>query len=127
MRFFSKEDHSYRIAKELRDMVVFAPHNLLSDPPFTKLDVLSCRNLLIYLDTALQKRLLPMFHYALQPHGLLFLGTSETISGFNDLFTVVDKRWKVYRGRDTPSTLLVLEGPSTALENRRAWLRPYRG
>jgi two-component system CheB/CheR fusion protein len=60
-------------------MVIFAPHNILSDPPFTKLDFLSCRNLLISLDTALQKRLLPVLHYTLRPHGFLFLGTSETV------------------------------------------------
>ena len=86
-RFFVEEDHGYRIAKEIREMVIFAPHDLISDPPFTKLDVLSCRNLLIYLDASLQKRLVSMFHYALRPHGLLFLGTSETISGFDDLFS----------------------------------------
>ena len=107
-RFFLKEDHSYRIAKEIRDMVIFAPHNVLSDPPFTKLDFLSCRNLLIYLDTALQKRLLPVLHYTLRPHGFLFLGTSETVSGCDDLFTVVDKRWKLYQRKDTASTPLVL-------------------
>ena len=78
-RFFRKGAHSYRIAKEIRDMVIFAPHNILSDPPFTKLDFLSCRNLLISLDTALQKRLLPVLHYTLRPHGFLFLGTSETV------------------------------------------------
>ena len=105
--FLCKENQSYRIAKEIRDMVIFAPHNVLSDPPFTKLDLLSCRNLLIYLDTALQKRLLPVFHYALRPHGLLFLGTSETIDGFDDLFTAVDKRWKLYARKETASTPLV--------------------
>ena len=95
-------------------MVIFAPHDLLSDPPFTKLDVLSCRNLLIYLDTALQKRLLPMFHYALRPHGLLFLGTSETISGFDDLFSAVDKHWKLYKRKETTSPPLFLGLPPTA-------------
>ncbi len=107
-RFFLKENQGYRIAKEIRDMVIFAPHNVLSDPPFTKLDFLSCRNLLIYLDAPLQKRLLPMFHYALRPHGLLFLGNSETISGFDDLFTTVDKRWKLYKQKETASTPAVL-------------------
>jgi two-component system CheB/CheR fusion protein len=96
-RFFTKEDSRYRINKEIRDMVIFALHNLLSDPPFTKLDFLSCRNVLIYLDTALQKRLLPTFHYALQPGGVLFLGPSETISGFEELFTTIDNRWKLFR------------------------------
>jgi two-component system, chemotaxis family, CheB/CheR fusion protein len=106
-RFFMQENQSYRIAKEIRDMVIFAPHNVLSDPPFTKLDLLSCRNLLIYLDAALQKRLLPVLYYALRPYGLLFLGTAETIDGFDDLFTAVDKRWKLYRRKGTASTPLV--------------------
>jgi two-component system, chemotaxis family, CheB/CheR fusion protein len=102
-----QENQSYRIAKAIRDMVIFAPHNVLADPPFKKLDLLSCRNLLIYLDAALQKRLVPVFHYALRPHGLLFLGTSETIDGFDDLFTAVDKRWKLYARKETAATPLV--------------------
>lgn len=100
-RFFSKDDASYHIDKAIRDTVIFATHNLLSEPPFTKLDFLSCRNLLIYLEASLQKRLLPMFHYALTPGGFLFLGTSETISGFDQLFTTVVKRWKLFRRKDT--------------------------
>jgi len=106
-RFFVQENQSYRIAKAIRDMVIFAPHNVLADPPFKKLDLLSCRNLLIYLDAALQKRLMPVFHYALRPHGLLFLGTSETVDGFDDLFTAVDKRWKLYARKETAATSLV--------------------
>ena len=115
-RFFVEENHGYRIAKEIRDMVIFAPHDLISDPPFTKLDMLSCRNLLIYLDAALQQRLVSMFHYALRPHGLLFLGTSETISGFDDLFSAVDKHWKLYKRQETTSPAAFLEFPLTALE-----------
>ncbi len=78
-RFFVKEEHGYRVGKEIREMVVFAPQNLIMDPPFTKLDILSCRNLLIYLSPELQKRLLPLFHYSLNPGGVLFLGSAETI------------------------------------------------
>jgi two-component system CheB/CheR fusion protein len=115
-RFFVEEDHGYRIAKEIREMVIFAPHDLISDPPFTKLDVLSCRNLLIYLDASLQKRLVSMFHYALRPHGLLFLGTSETISGFDDLFSAVDKHWKLYKRQEMTSPSASPEFPLTALE-----------
>jgi two-component system CheB/CheR fusion protein len=86
-RFFTREDATYRIAKEIREMVIFAPHNLLADPPFTYLDLLSCRNLLIYLDTNAQHQLITLFHYALHPGGVLFLGASETIGNLDDLFT----------------------------------------
>jgi two-component system, chemotaxis family, CheB/CheR fusion protein len=126
-RFFLKEDHSYRIAKEIRDMVIFAPHNVLSDPPFTKLDFLSCRNLLIYLDTPLQKQLLPVFHYALRPHGFLFLGTSETISGCDDLFTAVDRRWKLYQRQDTASALLRLRLAPTSVAEHQSVAPPTSG
>jgi two-component system, chemotaxis family, CheB/CheR fusion protein len=108
-RFFTKEDGSYRIKKEIRDLVVFATHNLLTDAPFTKLDVLSCRNLLIYLETKAQHRLLPLFHYALKPNGLLFLGTSETIGGFEILFAPIDRKGKLFRRTTEPSTLPHLE------------------
>ena len=85
-RFFVKEEHGYRVGKEIREMVIFAPQNLIMDPPFTKLDILSCRNLLIYLAPELQKKLLPLFHYSLNPGGILFLGSAETIGGFTGLF-----------------------------------------
>jgi two-component system CheB/CheR fusion protein len=71
-RFFTKEDENYRIRKEIRDLIIFAPQNILTDPPFTKLDMLSCRNLLIYLNAETQKKLLPLFHYSLGPGGFLF-------------------------------------------------------
>lgn len=83
-RFFIKEDTGYRVSKEIREMVVFAPQNIISDPPFTKLDVLSCRNLLIYLSPDLQKQLIPLFHYILNPGGVLFLGSAETIGSFSN-------------------------------------------
>jgi two-component system CheB/CheR fusion protein len=98
-RFFVKEGRAYRIKKEIREMAVFAIQDVLKDPPFTKLDLLSCRNLLIYLDAELQKKLLPLFHYALRPDGILFLGTSESIDGFTDLFTLMDKKWKLFKRR----------------------------
>ena len=86
-RFFVREDEGYRIKKEVRDLVVFAPQNLLVDPPFTKLDILCCRNLLIYVNVETQKKLLPLMHYALNPGGLLILGTAESIGGFDHLFS----------------------------------------
>lgn len=96
-RFFTKEDSSYRVKKEIRDLVVFATHNILTDAPFTKLDLLSCRNLLIYLDTNAQHKILPLFHYALKPNGILFLGSSETVGEVEQLFTVIDRKWKLFR------------------------------
>lgn len=96
-RFFTKEDSSYRIKKDIRDQVVFATHNVLTDAPFTKIDLLSCRNLLIYLDSKAQHKLLPMFHYALKPKGILFLGSSETIGEPEQYFTVIDRKWKLFR------------------------------
>ena len=78
-RYFVKDDHGYRVSKQIREMIVFAPQNLIMDPPFTKLDLLCCRNLLIYFTGELQKKVLPLFHYTLNPGGILFLGSSETI------------------------------------------------
>jgi two-component system CheB/CheR fusion protein len=84
-------------------MLVFAPHDIIKDPPFTKLDLVCCRNLLIYLDSVLQKKLLPLFHYSLKPKGILFLGSSETIGGFVDLFTSVERKWKIFTRKDSAS------------------------
>jgi two-component system CheB/CheR fusion protein len=100
-RFFSKEDGLYRIKKALREMLVFAPHDIIKDPPFTKLDLICCRNVLIYLDSVLQKKLLPLFHFSLKPKGILFLGSSETIGGFVDLFTSADRKWKIFTRKDS--------------------------
>ena len=102
--FFSKEDNKYQINKDIREMVVFAPHNVTMDPPFTKLDLISCRNLLIYLTAELQKKLIALFHYSLNPGGILFLGTSETIGRFAELFSLVDTRWKIYRQSQSVQT-----------------------
>ena len=95
-RFFVAEEGGYRVVKSLRDMVVFARQNLISDPPFSRMDLISCRNLLIYLEPSLQKKALRTFHYALKPEGCLFLGASESIGGFTDLFEPVDKKHKIY-------------------------------
>jgi two-component system CheB/CheR fusion protein len=96
-RYFVKETPGYRVKKEIREMVVFAIHNVIKDPPFTKLDLLCCRNLMIYLNPELQGRLLPAFHYALKPGGVLFLSPSETIGNHTDLFAPVNRKWKLYR------------------------------
>jgi two-component system, chemotaxis family, CheB/CheR fusion protein len=95
-RFFVEEEAGYRIAKPLREMVVFARQNVISDPPFSRMDLISCRNLLIYLEPSLQKKAIPTFHYALKPQGFLFLGASESTGGYTDLFELVDKKHKIY-------------------------------
>ena len=91
-RFFAKVEHGYRVGTEIREMVVFAPQSLILDPPFTKLDILSCRNLLIYLAPEMQKKLIPLFHYSLSPGGILFLGSAETVGGFTDLFASLGRQ-----------------------------------
>jgi two-component system CheB/CheR fusion protein len=96
-RFFSKEGSGYRVHKEIRDMVIFAPQNLIMDPPFTKLDILSCRNLLIYLTPEVQKKLIPMFHYSLNLSGILFLGSAETIGDYTDLFASINGKSRLFR------------------------------
>lgn len=96
-RFFAKEDAGYRVKRDIREMVVFATQNLIKDPPFTKLDLLSCRNVLIYLEPELQNRLIPAFHYALKPDGVLFLSPSESIGSHPELFAPIDRKWKLYR------------------------------
>lgn len=104
-KFFTKQENAYRVIPGIRQMLVFAPQNVIKDPPFTKLDLLSCRNLLIYFDADLQKRLLPLFHYSLRPNGILFLGTSETLGQFTENFTPIDRKWKIYRREDKLSGL----------------------
>ncbi|HEX5214639.1 MAG TPA: chemotaxis protein CheB, partial [Vicinamibacterales bacterium] len=95
-RFFIKVDGNYRVNKSVRDVCLFARHDLTRDPPFSRLDLIVCRNVLIYLDTALQKRLVPVFHYALRPNGYLMLGPAET-TGYQPYFTIADKRWRLFR------------------------------
>ena len=87
-------------------MIVFSEQDIIKDPPFSKLDLLSCRNLLIYMDRELQKKLIPLFHYALNPGGFLFLGPSETLGEFENLFEIVDRKSKLYRKKDVSSALL---------------------
>jgi two-component system CheB/CheR fusion protein len=96
-RFFVQEDGGFRIKKEIRETVVFAVHNVIKDPPFTKLDLLSCRNLLIYLKPELQEKLISVFHYALKPEGVLFLSPSESVGNHGELFKGINRKWKLYR------------------------------
>ena len=96
-RFFTKHEQHYQIRPSIRDKVLFAPHDVILDPPFTKLDMIACRNLLIYFDVELQRRILPLFHYSLRPEGLLMLGSSETIGRLNHLFAPLKPKMRLYR------------------------------
>ena len=100
-RFFVRNGEGYRISKQIRDMVVFAQQNLLVDPPFTKLDMLSCRNFFIYLKGETQKKLMPLIRYALGPGGILILGSAEGIGAFDHRFSSVDNKWRVFRRQET--------------------------
>lgn len=108
-RFFTKIDGSYRIAKSIRDIVVFAPHNVFKDPPFSRLDIVSCCNVLIYLDTVLQKKIIATFHYSLNNSGYLILGKSETIGASGQLFTQVEKKFKIYARKNDAASKAIFE------------------
>jgi PAS domain S-box-containing protein len=95
-RFFVKVESGYQVNKTVRDLCVFARQDVTRDPPFSRMDIISCRNLLIYLQPILQKKIVPAFHYALKPTGFLVLGTSETVGPFGDLFALVDNKYKIY-------------------------------
>ncbi|MBV5303808.1 MAG: PAS domain-containing protein [Chlorobium sp.] len=99
LRFFERDDHGYRISREIRETVVFAPQNVIMDPPFTKLDILICRNLLIYLEPELQKKLLQLFHYSLNPDGVLFLGSAESLGSLSNLFKPLDATVRLFSKR----------------------------
>ncbi|MBE0502885.1 MAG: PAS domain-containing protein [Desulfuromonadales bacterium] len=100
-RFFVEEGNGYRIGKEIREMVTFATQNVIMDPPFTKLDLIICRNLLIYLTPELQRKLLPLFHYSLLPGGVLFLGSAESVSAYTDLFAPLSIKSRLFRRRES--------------------------
>lgn len=103
-RFFVRHEGHYQISKAVRELCVFSRHNMATDPPFSRIDLVSCRNVLIYMDAALQRRVMPLLHYALVPHGFLFLGSSENVSGASELFEVVDARHRVFT-RTSAATL----------------------
>ncbi len=104
-RFFAPEGAELVVGKPIRDMVLFAQHDIVLDPPFTRLDILSCRNLLIYFDATLQRRMLPLFHYSLRPGGLLLLGSSETVGSFSKLFEPADAKLRLYLCRQAKSAV----------------------
>ena len=104
-RFFVKQDHAYQVSKALREAVIFSEHDLLSDPPFSKIDLVSCRNLLIYLESAAQAKVLGLLHFALHPEGYLFLGAAETVGQDSRLFKPVAAKWRVYERKGAPRRL----------------------
>jgi two-component system CheB/CheR fusion protein len=110
-RFFTKVEPGYRVGTEIREMVVFAPQSLILDAPFTKLDILSCRNLLIYLAPEMQKKLMPLFHYSLSPGGILLLGSAETVGGFTDLFASLGGKTRLYRRTESATRAEPIEFP----------------
>jgi len=112
-RFFTKDERGYRVRKEIREMVVFAPQNLIMDPPFTKLDILSCRNLLIYLTPEVQKKLIPLFYYSLSPGGILLLGSAETVGGFTNLFAGASLKSRLFRRTESTLPLERVEFPAS--------------
>jgi len=116
-RFFTREENGYRINKTIRGHVTFAQQNVVMDPPFTKLDILVCRNLLIYLSSELQNRLLPLFHYSLKPGGLLFLGSAETPGPQHDLFSTVKGSSKLFWRSKTLLSNSLLNFPTTPITN----------
>ncbi len=115
-RYFTKEEGGYRVRKEIREMAVFAVQSVIKDPPFTRLDLLCCRNVLIYLEPELQNRLIPAFHYALQPGGVLFLSPSESVTGHAELFDTLDRKWRFYRAKPSRASTRAVLG------SRFAWV-----
>ncbi len=103
-RFFTRTERGYQVARAVRDLVVFARHNLGKDPPFGRLDLVSCRNVLIYMQVALQKKVLRIFHYALNPDAYILLGTSESVGEAADLFSLIDRKLKIYVKKNIPAT-----------------------
>jgi two-component system, chemotaxis family, CheB/CheR fusion protein len=126
--YFVKQGDAYSIKKEIRERVVFAPQDFIKDPPFSRMDLICCRNLLIYLESDVQTRLLPLLHYALNPGGILFLGTSETIGDARDLFVVLEKKWKIYQRREVVLAADRLRFPASfAPSSREPAVGPIRG
>jgi two-component system CheB/CheR fusion protein len=122
-RFFIKANSSYQISKAVRDLCIFAEQNVIKDPPFSGLDLISCRNVLIYFGPVLQRKVIPIFHYALKPTGFLMLGTSESVGTFLDLFALVDKKNKIYAKKAAVTPLNfdfnAVEDAATRLEDAK--------
>jgi two-component system CheB/CheR fusion protein len=114
-RFFTRSEGHYQISKSVREMCIFSRHNMSNDPPFSRVDLVSCRNVLIYMDAALQKRVFPILHYALNPGGFLFLGSSENVSTYSDLFEPLDARHRIFVRRPSVAPVPIdFHAPFTA-------------
>ena len=112
-RFFNATDDGFRVNSEIREMVVFAKHNIILHPPFTRIDIISCRNLLIYMDPELQKKLLGLFYYSINPDGFMLLGSAETPGNQSQFFTPVNSKLKIYKRSDTTQTPELFDFPSS--------------
>ncbi|MBC7879098.1 MAG: PAS domain-containing protein [Anaerolineales bacterium] len=117
-RFFVKVERGYQVSKSIREMVIFAPQNIIMEPPFTRLDLVCCRNLLIYLGPELQKKLLPLFYYSLKQDGFLFLGSAETIGNFNHLFAPLAGKNRLYRKLESGHAPELIDFPTGAIASR---------
>jgi two-component system CheB/CheR fusion protein len=117
-RFFNKTEDGYRVNTEIREMVVFANHNIIMHPPFTKIDILSCRNLLIYMDQELQKKIFGLFYYSINPEGYMILGSAETLGSQSSLFTVVDSKLKIFKRAVTATNSELFDFPSSFSRSR---------
>ncbi|HEX3046747.1 MAG TPA: chemotaxis protein CheB [Bacillota bacterium] len=122
-RFFNKVSGSYQISKAVRDLCIFAEQNVIKDPPFSRLDLISCRNVLIYFGPVIQRKVIPIFHYALNPTGYLMLGTSESVGTFLDLFALMDKQNKIYAKK---AALTPLRFDFAAVEDAATRLEEYK-
>ncbi|MEI8204311.1 MAG: chemotaxis protein CheB [Bacteroidota bacterium] len=118
-QYFTKEDHGFRVNTAIREMVVFAPHNVIKDPPFTKLDLLFCRNMLIYMEGELQKKLMSLFHYSLNSGGVMLLGSAENENSQNNQFTIVDAKLKFYKRSVDGTNSELLDFPSSFIQNKK--------
>ena len=123
-RFFVREPEAYRVKRELRDVIIFTPHSLLKDPPFSRLDLISCRNLLIYLQRDLQEQVLKLFHYVLEPEGRLFLGSAESVESTAHLFRATDATHRLYRRQSVEGLARLPDLPLSITTPR--WRRPSR-
>jgi len=119
-RFFNDVPGGFQVVNSIREMVVFAPQNLIKDPPFTKIDFLSCRNVLIYMEPELQKKLIALFHYSLNPHGIIVLGTAESIGGDKNGFIDLDNKLKIYKRTEISLISELVDFPSSFFNNKRA-------
>ena len=126
-RFFTKGEHTYRVNKDIRDSLVFAVQNVISDPPFSKLDMISCRNVMIYLEPELQQRILSVFHFSLREGGYLLLGNAETIGQQTELFRAVSRKWRIYRRLGTAGKPEIYRCPCTKARFCRCCRRRRRG